>query len=499
MFGFTDVVIGIGLLVAFFLIFRRRESGGGAQEGDARARAEAIAEERKAEIERLNSDLSEAQNKQNENEDQRRKDEARIASLETELRKEQEKASETKSQIDEKKQEIDTLKQRLEGERDKRERLTGENKKLQAERNAQEEAAKKMNAEFGELARKELKEQREEFSKVNMEKLTTLLDPLKKDIGNFEREIKTMRDKTIEERATLKNKIETLTKRSESISQEATALTRALKSDQQKQGAWGEMILSKILEDSGLEEGVEYKVQANLTGAEGERLRPDVVVQIPGGKSLVIDSKVSLNAYTEAVNAENDEDIASARKRNVQSLKAHINRLSEKNYHQFTENVSVNFVILFVPIEGAFSEAFREDKELTEYAHKRNIMIATPTTLMMTLKTVARVWDVEKRNKNAEEIAMRAGRLYEKVAGFVESMKKVGSGLHDAQKSYDKAWSQLSQGSGNLLGQTQKLKALGADTTKSIKADFDQEDTPEQIEASEPPLLSNEENEENEE
>lgn len=235
------------------------------------------------------------------------------------------------------------------------------------------------------------------------------------------------------------------------------------------------MILENILERSGLREGEEYETQAHRTGSEGERLRPDVVVHIPGGKSLVIDSKVSLTAYTDAVNAETDEQAAAARKRHVVSLRTHINTLSKKGY-QTAEDTTVDYVILFVPIEGALSEALREDGGLTEFALENHITIATPTTLMMALRTVANVWAVERRNRNAEEIASRAGLLYDKVSNFVGNMEGVGSRLRQAQDSYDKALGQLSRGSGNLLWQAETLKNLGAKTTKKIGMEFDELD-----------------------
>jgi DNA recombination protein RmuC len=236
------------------------------------------------------------------------------------------------------------------------------------------------------------------------------------------------------------------------------------------------MILENILERSGLREGEEYETQAHRTGTDGERLRPDVVVRIPGGKTLVIDSKVSLVAYNDAVNAETDEEVFAARKRHLTSIKNHINTLSAKGY-QAAENSTVDYVILFVPIEGALSEALREDPALTEYALERNITIATPTTLMMALKTIANVWAVERRNKNAELIADRAGKLYDKVSGFVQSIEKVGERLGMAQDSYDQAFNQLSKGRGNVISQVEALRTLGAKTTKRITTEFDDAET----------------------
>ena len=193
---------------------------------------------------------------------------------------------------------------------------------------------------------------------------------------------------------------------------------------------------------------------------------------MPGGKTLVIDSKVSLAAYTDAVNAENESDTIEAQKRHIVSIRSHINGLSAKGY-QFAENSSVDYVILFIPIEGALSEALRMDGRITEYAMEKNITIATPTTLMMALKTISNVWDVERRNKNAELIADRAGKLYDKVSGFILNMEKVGERLTQAQDSYEVAFNQFSKGRGNVLAQVESLKTLGAKTTKSINTEFD--------------------------
>jgi DNA recombination protein RmuC len=556
----------IGLLLVVLLVRRPRDQTAPLRDAlaakdqelrDAQtgaSRAEALAEERKAEIDRLNGDLSKLRVKLDADAERVSAAVARISGLETELRGAQEEAGRVfarhQSRLDERRAESDGLNLRIAeltraaeakseemnalrsrisrldaelraagtlaetaaartaealadlraqiAERDGQVRdlrakldqagtdkqaLTGEVNRLQAEMTARGEAAAEkieilskvradMEAKFGELAREALKIQGEAFSATNLERLNATLAPLKEHVGHFERELKAVHQATVEDRAALKAEIRGLTQRSEAISKEATALTRALKSDQQRQGAWGEMILSNILERSGLREGEEYETQAHRTGTDGERLRPDVVIRIPGGKSLVVDSKVSLLAYTEAVNAETEGEAAAARKRHVASLRAHINGLSAKGY-QAAEAATVDYVILFVPIEGALSEALREDGALTEYALERQITIATPTTLMMALRTVSHVWAVERRNRNAEEIAKRAGLLYDKVAGFVSSMEGVGTRLRQAQDSYDAALGQLARGSGNLLRQAEMLKALGAKTTKSIGMEVD--------------------------
>lgn len=538
----------IGLLLLILLFRRPKDQVGPLRDAlaardvelreaqNSASRAEALAEERRTEIDRLNGDLSKLRVKLDEAAERLSMGAAKISSLETQLQNEQDAmkrltpqmedalrngaaradeisalqrhisqieaklnsaaalaeltAAQTnqvqadlRGQIAERDGQVQALRGKLDEAGAEKQALTGEVNRLQAELTAQGEAAAEkiemlskvradMEAKFGELAREALRVQGEAFSQTNIERLNATLTPLKEHVGHFERELKAVHQATVDDRAALKAEIRGLTQRSEAISKEATALTRALKSDQQRQGAWGEMILANILERSGLREGEEYETQAHRTGHEGERLRPDVVVRIPGGKSLVIDSKVSLLAYTEAVNAETDEEAAAARKRHVSSLRAHINGLSAKGY-QTVERSTVDYVILFVPIEGALSEALREDGALTEYALERHITIATPTTLMMALRTVSHVWAVERRNRNAEEIAKRAGLLYDKVVGFVSSMEGVGTRLRQAQDYYDQAVGQLSQGSGNLLRQVEMLKVLGAKTTKSIAIEFD--------------------------
>jgi len=334
---------------------------------------------------------------------------------------------------------------------------------------------REMEIQFKELAENALKAQGESFSKANIEKLEATLTPLKEHVGHFEKELRQVHEETVKDRERLKTEISQLSRRSEAISQEAISLTKALKGDTQIQGAWGEMVLENILERSGLRNGEEYETQAHRIGVDGERLRPDVVVRIPGGKSLVIDSKVSLLAYNEAVNAATDVDALASRKRHLTSIKNHINSLSAKGY-QTAENSTVDYVILFVPIEGALSEALREDPALTEHALERNITIATPTTLMMALKTIANVWAVDRRNQNAELIANRAGKLYDKVYGFVQNMERVGERLEQAQDSYTQAFSQLSKGKGNVISQVESLKNLGAKTSKKINTEFDGSD-----------------------
>ena len=454
-------IVFVGVLVIIALIRRPKQGGGtGTDEvnslkvelesrttelRDERSRAdrfEALEGERRSEIERLNGDLSKLRAQLDEGSEEQTRLSNTIARLEATMKAERE-ASQDK---------IDTL----------------------------TKVREEMVTRFRELAQEALNVQGEAFSKSNLEKLDAALTPLKEHVGHFEKALKTIHHETLTGRVQLKAEIEQLGKRSEEISQEAVALTRALRSDSQQQGAWGEMILETILERSGLRKGEEYITQAHRTNADGARLRPDVVVNIPGGKTLVIDSKVSLQAYTDAVNAETDEVLAAARKRHVASFRTHINTLAGKDY-QTAENNTVDYVIMFVPIEGALSEALREDGSITEYALERQVTVATPTTLMMALRTVANVWAVERRSQNAERIAERAGRLYDKVVGFVDNMEAVGKRLGQAQDAYQNAFGQLSRGHGNLLSQVEKLKSLGARTTKTIGVDYDTADDTPQI------------------
>lgn len=401
-------------------------------------------------------------------------------------------AEERKSEVDRLNQDLSKLRNKLDFENEEKTSLSNKVSELiaqsHAERKSSEEKIqiltqfrKDMETKFKELASEALQIQGENFSKSNIEKLEATLLPLKEHVGHFEKELRQVHEETVKDRERLKAEINQLSKKSDQISQNASELSKALKGDSQMQGAWGEMILESILEKSGLRVGEEYEVQAHRKNDDGERLRPDVVVNLPGGKTLVIDSKVSLVAYTEAVNSKNDTDTIEAQKRHIVSIRNHINGLSAKGY-QFAENSSVDYVILFIPIEGALSEALRMDGRITEYAMEKNITIATPTTLMMALKTISNVWDVERRNKNAELIADRAGKLYDKVSGFILNMEKVGERLTQAQDSYDVAFSQFSKGRGNVLAQVESLKTLGAKTSKSINTEFDKS---EEIEKSE--------------
>jgi DNA recombination protein RmuC len=363
--------------------------------------------------------------------------------------------------------------------------LLGENARLKAEISALQErlvvereqtaekldllkdAKERLSQEFKLLAHGVMKEQSETFAKQNREQIGNILTPLKESLVTFHQGLATAHTESTKERATLAEQIRRLTEESAKMTHETGNLTRALKGKTQTQGAWGEMILQTILERSGLRDGDEFVTQLSHAAEDGRRLRPDVIVNLPNGQKIILDSKVSLTAFEGYVNAESELDRAAHLANHVQSLRSHIRDLSKKEYHQL-DGASVDYVIMFVPIEGALAAALVEDPGLTAMAIDSNVTIATPTTLMIALRTVANVWQVERRNRNAEAIADRAGKLYEKFAGFLDDMGDLGRKLTGAQKSYGMALGKLQSGPGNVVRQIEQLKELGARTSKSL-------------------------------
>lgn len=332
-----------------------------------------------------------------------------------------------------------------------------------------------MTREFKLLSTETLRIQGQDMERRQGEQLAALLTPFRDQVQRFQTELQTRNKQTDEERARLREQIEYLHKRSEDISREAVALTRALKGDSRQQGAWGEMILGRILEESGLQAGLHYDLQASMTDEDGRRWRPDCVVKMPQQRVLVIDSKVSLVAYEEAVNAGDEAARQAALARHVASLRAHVRGLSGKGYERLDEG-TVDYVLMFIPIEGAFSDALRADPALAREAIEARVGLATPTTLMLTLRTVDHIWTVERRERNAAEIARRAGALYDKVAGFVEAMGDVGKALGRATDAHNEAMNRLTRGRGNVIRQVEMLRELGARAQKRIEIEADGDD-----------------------
>lgn len=329
------------------------------------------------------------------------------------------------------------------------------------------EAKEVMTNEFQVLANDVMAKHGETFTKQNKEQLDTILKPVSDKLKEFQDGLTNAHTESVKERATLAEQIKQLSQQSAQMTSETANLTRALKGSTQMQGAWGEMVLESLLEKSGLWEGEEYERQTSHSTDDGQRLRTDVLVHLPGGQHVIIDSKVSMVAFEALVNGELEEERATSRALHLASMRAHIKGLAAKEYHSATGG-GLDYVIMFVPIEGALAAALQEDPTLTSYAVQNNVAIATPTTLMMALRTIDSVWRVERRNRNAEAIADRAGHLYNKFVGFVEDVKAIGQRLGQAQSSYANAMGKLQNGPGNLIGQAEKLKELGAKTTKSM-------------------------------
>ncbi len=329
------------------------------------------------------------------------------------------------------------------------------------------EARESMSKEFKVLAEEVMRTHGETITKQNKEQMDGLLTPLQTKMSEFQQGLQIAHTESEKERARLAEQIRTLSEASARMTSETSNLTRALKGETRTQGAWGEMILETILERSGLREGTEYITQQTHTNDEGRVLRPDVIVNLPNDQRIVIDAKVSLKAFEAYVNAETEEDRARELKLHQASILNHIKILSDKAYQAATGS-GLDYVIMFVPIEGALAVALEADPSITSTAATGNVAIATPTTLMIALRTVANVWTVERRNRNAEVIADRAGKLYDKFVGFVEDMRKLGSSLSTAQTTYDGALGKLSLGPGNLVGQVETLKKLGAKARKSL-------------------------------
>lgn len=330
------------------------------------------------------------------------------------------------------------------------------------------ELREEMTRQFRLMADETLRVQGADMQKTHGEQLNALLNPFREQVLHFQRELRDRNRILDEEGARLREQIA-------NIGNEASALTRALKGDKQKQGAWGEMILERILEESGLERGIHYDTQSSWTDEDGKTWRPDVIVRMPQKKLLVVDSKVSLIAYEQAVNAEDDATRTAALKRHVEAIRSHVTALSAKGYDQLDDG-AVDYVLMFIPIEGAFSEALRVDPQLASFAMDRRVGLTTPTTLMLTLRTVEHIWMVERRESNALEIAKRAGQLYDKVSGFVDALDNVGAALGKASDAHRMAVDRLSRGNGNVIRQVEMLRELGARTTKRLSMDHDKLD-----------------------
>ncbi|AZC58786.1 DNA recombination protein RmuC [Pseudomonas chlororaphis subsp. piscium] len=328
-----------------------------------------------------------------------------------------------------------------------------------------------LRAQFAELAGKIFDEREQRFAENSQQRLGQLLDPLKERIQSFEKRVEESYQAEARERFSLGKELERLQQLNLRLSDEATNLTRALKG-QKTQGNWGELILERVLEHAGLEKGREYQTQVSLKGPDGERFQPDVLIMLPGDKQVVVDSKVSLTAYQQFVAADDEVIGQAALKQHVLSLRNHVKGLAGKDYKRLEGLHSLDFVLLFVPMEAAFSAALQAEPNLFQEAFDRNIVIVSPTTLLATLRVIDSLWKQERQSQNAREIAERAGWLYDKFVLFIQDLDEVGNRLQQLDKAYSAARNKLTEGRGNLVSRSEQLRLLGARASKSLPADL---------------------------
>ncbi len=322
--------------------------------------------------------------------------------------------------------------------------------------------------EFENLSNKIFEDKHKQFKQTSQEGLSSLLNPFKDQLEGLRKKVDDVYVSESKDRAALRVQIGDLHNLNKQITEEAASLARALRGEKKTQGNWGELVLETVLEKSGLREGEEFIREKSITNEDGERLRPDVIINLPENKHIVVDAKVSLNAYTDYINAQTDSDRMRFLKSHIDAVRLHIKSLADKSYSKLPGINSPDFVFMFMPIEPAFMVAFEHDDKLFNDAFEQRIVVVTPTTLLASLRTVSSLWSIERQNKNAKQLAEQAAKVHDKLVGFVESMEKVGLQLNTVQGTYDKAWSQLKEGRGNLISQAHKFKDLGVRMKKDM-------------------------------
>lgn len=336
------------------------------------------------------------------------------------------------------------------------------------QKNEINELQEKFTKEFENLANKILEEKSAKFTEQNSENMKNILLPLQDKIHIFEQKVDQTHKESIDYHAALRQQIIGLSEMNAQMSKETLNLTKALKGDSKMQGNWGELVLERVLEKSGLEKGREYEVQQSFTNSEGNRVFPDVVINLPDGKKMIVDSKVSLAAYEKWINEESELLKMDYLKEHVNSIRRHVEQLGSKNYHDLYQIESPDFVLLFIPMEPAFAIALNEDPALYTKAFDRNIVIVTPSTLLATLRTIDSMWTNQKQQENAFEIARQAGALYDKFEGFVSDLVRIGNKIKDTKSEYESAMNKLVDGKGNLISSVERLKKMGAKAKKSL-------------------------------
>ncbi|AEG02949.1 DNA recombination protein RmuC [Methylomonas methanica] len=329
-----------------------------------------------------------------------------------------------------------------------------------------------LKTQFENLAHRIFEERGKQFVEHNKTNIESLVAPLRQQLGEFKNRVESVYDNETKDRISLREEIVSLRRDTQKMNQEALNLTRALKGDHKTQGNWGEMILEKVLEQSGLRKGMEYETQGAFRDADNRLFKPDVIIRLPDNKDVIIDSKVSLLAYERYCSAENDQQRVEALKQHTDAVRNHIKELSQKDYTSLKGLRSLDFVLLFMPIEAAFMAAFQADEKLFNDAFEHKIVVVTPTTLLATLRTVQNIWRYEQQNENARLLADKAGTLYDKIRGFVEDIEKLGNQLNTVHKTYDSIVNKLSSGSGNLLRQASAFEELGVKIKKKLPKSF---------------------------
>jgi DNA recombination protein RmuC len=330
------------------------------------------------------------------------------------------------------------------------------------------EAKEALAEQFQNLANRIFEEKGEKLVQQNVANLDSLLKPLGERLREFQTRVEETYDKESKQRFSLQSEIHKLVEANARMSVDALNLANALKGDSRTQGAWGEVVLERVLEASGLQKGREYELQASFEGADGARARPDVIIRLPENKHVVVDAKVSLTAYEAYTRAEDEAGAKRELARHIDSLRAHVKGLAERNYQSLYGIRTPDFVLMFVPVEPAFAAALRERQELFEDAFTRNVMIVSPTTLLISLRTIASIWRYEYQNRNAQELVRQCTALYDKFVGFVTDLEDIGKRLKAAQSSYDDAYGKLASGKGNLIRQVERIRELGLKPAKPL-------------------------------
>lgn len=399
-----------------------------------------------------------------------------IATLTERLASRDNRLQQLETEIQEKEKELDALVTlRTELERDKsrlstelREQARYTEEKLQDFNDTKKE----LQAQFANLANQIFEEKTRSFADQSKANLATILTPFKEKIAEFENKVTEVYTNEGKERHSLIKEVQRLQQLNQQISEDADNLTKALKGDTKTQGTWGEIVLERILEESGLRKGYEYETQGGFRDNDGKLLKPDVIIQLPEGKQVIIDSKVSLVAYERYVSSDSDAKQEQAVKDHLLSINAHLKGLESKKYDDLPGVKSLDFVLMFIPVESAFMLAIEKDNEIFRKAFDQNIMIVSPSTLLVTLRTIENIWRYEHQNKNALKIADEAGKLYDKFVSFVDDLEKVGSQLETTRKSYEAAHNKLKSGRGNLVSKAQGLIELGVKSRKQLSANL---------------------------